>query len=135
MAARKRKKTHKSKHLKDMDVDEFMSVGLMESDEDEFKTEKQTLTGESERSQSADKTMSHKESLTQLQETDPEFFQFLKDNDQKLLEFSESESEPEYEFESEAHWEDTSANDDKEEGKRRQDWSDDQKEVCSRYCS
>ena len=36
---------------------------------------------------------SHLSSLSQLAETDPEFYHFLKDNDQQLLEFGDSGEE------------------------------------------
>lgn len=40
-----------------------------------------------------DFTKSHKKSLAKLQQTDPEFYKFLKENDKKLLEYSSEEEE------------------------------------------
>lgn len=37
----------------------------------------------------------HKKSLAKLRETDPEFYQFLEENDKKLLQFNVSDSESE----------------------------------------
>lgn len=39
----------------------------------------------------------HKKSLAKLKETDPEFYQFLEENDKKLLQFNVSDSESESE--------------------------------------
>ena len=108
-----------------MDVDEFMSTGLIDSDEEDIKMEKQTSTTKTKRSQNVSKetSHSHKESLAQLQETDPEFFRFLRNNDQKLLEFSESESEGDESG--------SEGGNDQEETKRQEEhWSDDKEEVC-----
>lgn len=50
---------------------------------------------ESSEDNSEDEIQSHKQSLAKLKQTDPDFYKFLQDNDNKLLEFNLSDSEGE----------------------------------------
>lgn len=47
------------------------------------------------------KTQKHKCQLARLEEKDPEFYKFLQENDEELLEFNDSETDDELQQESE----------------------------------
>ncbi|KAF7846455.1 hypothetical protein BT93_L4310 [Corymbia citriodora subsp. variegata] len=72
-----------------MDADDTVeSLDYELSDEDE-----EGSTGSRRMSKSKSKAREHKEQLQRLQEKDPEFFQFLKEHDQELLEFDDEDIE------------------------------------------
>ncbi|XP_065060967.1 nucleolar complex protein 2 homolog isoform X1 [Rhopilema esculentum] len=89
----KKTKIAKRKKLKDLSTDEFFSHGL-DSDISSDDAEENLLqvANENEKNEVA-KPSTHKKSLTSLEEKDPEFFKFLKENDEELLEFDESDDE------------------------------------------
>ncbi|KAK3105217.1 hypothetical protein FSP39_020001 [Pinctada imbricata] len=84
--------------LAELSVEEFMTSGLntdsedaSRSSEDFPKTMKKVDKPEKTDKTSKKKTSKHKQSLNKLKDQDPEFYQFLKNEDAKLLEFSDSE--------------------------------------------
>ncbi|XP_031553876.1 nucleolar complex protein 2 homolog [Actinia tenebrosa] len=90
----------KKRRLKDMDADDFMEYGLdsdlsLESEEDEENGTEKTAEKAPENVKS--KTSKHKMQLSKLEEKDPEFYKFLKENDQELLQFNDSDTDEEIE--------------------------------------
>ncbi|XP_066526508.1 nucleolar complex protein 2 homolog [Hoplias malabaricus] len=85
--------------LEDLSVDEFLLSGFddFEADESENEapeqengTEPQALSQEWNKKKG--KASQHKDQLSRLKQTDPEFYKFLQDNDQKLLNFDDTDS-------------------------------------------
>ena len=79
-----------SKKLAEMDFDQFV--------DNEFGTEPDVSTDDSDtplkpKSKSESKSKTHKQTLFNLSEDDPEFYNFLLENDKELLEFSEGDSD------------------------------------------
>ncbi|KAM9298795.1 nucleolar complex protein 2 homolog [Gastrophryne carolinensis] len=100
--------------LADLNLDEFLTTALdsegdsvEEADDDvSEKTETKKVkvkkiktaaakTGEKNVNKIKGKASEHKDQLSRLKDKDPEFYKFLKDNDQKLLNFDDSDSSDE----------------------------------------
>ncbi|XP_054868556.1 nucleolar complex protein 2 homolog isoform X2 [Amphiprion ocellaris] len=97
MAAKQKRK------LEDLTVDEFLLSGFDSADEDESEEETPKPKGpkKKEKLNSAatniddkkkGKASQHKEQLSRLKNKDPEFYKFLQDNDQTLLNFDDTDS-------------------------------------------
>ncbi|XP_077471550.1 nucleolar complex protein 2 homolog [Stigmatopora argus] len=85
--------------LEDLSLDEFLQSGF-DSDDDETKDEPTKQNGlkiNNKKQLKQDelnpaKASHHKEQLSRLKDKDPEFYQFLQENDQNLLNFDDSDS-------------------------------------------
>ncbi|XP_064385137.1 nucleolar complex protein 2 homolog [Halichondria panicea] len=93
MAARKLTKRRRTREvgsgLAEMSVDQFMAD--VEGSDDEslpVKPVKKLRSSVTKRKRQRSEVDSHGDALSQLAATDPDFFQFLKDNDQELLQFT-----------------------------------------------
>ncbi|PWA30941.1 nucleolar complex protein 2 homolog isoform X1 [Gambusia affinis] len=95
MAAKQKRK------LEDLSVDEFLVSGFdsPEEDESEEETPKQKKKKKAEppmsRNEKKGKASEHKEQLSRLKNKDPEFYKFLEENDQSLLNFDDTDSSEE----------------------------------------
>ncbi|KAM9751403.1 nucleolar complex protein 2 homolog [Menidia menidia] len=91
MAAKQKRK------LEDLSMDEFLLSGFESPDDDCSEQEtpkqkkKQQLNSKTDQ-QKKGKASQHKEQLTRLKNKDPEFYKFLQDNDQSLLNFDDTDS-------------------------------------------
>ncbi|EDV23938.1 uncharacterized protein TRIADDRAFT_57673 [Trichoplax adhaerens] len=74
---------HKRKKLSDLKTEEFLSYGLDSDIEEDIQDDVDHEEKKSDASASG-KTSKHKMQLQRLQENDPEFYNYLKDNDQNL---------------------------------------------------
>ncbi|KAM4737333.1 nucleolar complex protein 2 homolog [Anableps anableps] len=103
MAAKQKRK------LEDLSVDEFLVSGFESPDEDESEEEtpKQKKNKQVEppmsRNEKKGKASEHKEQLSRLKNKDPEFYKFLKENDQSLLNFDDTDSSDEEDDENKYH--------------------------------
>ncbi|XP_015236809.1 PREDICTED: nucleolar complex protein 2 homolog [Cyprinodon variegatus] len=93
MAAKQKRK------LEDLNVDEFLVSGFESPEEDESeeeapkqkqKKEANPKIGTNEKKKG--KASEHKDQLSRLKSKDPEFYKFLEDNDQSLLNFDDTDS-------------------------------------------
>ncbi|XP_023187491.1 nucleolar complex protein 2 homolog [Xiphophorus maculatus] len=97
MAAKQKRK------LEDLSVDEFLvsAFDSPEEDESEEETPKQKKKKKAEppmsRNEKKGKASEHKEQLSRLKNKDPEFYKFLEENDQSLLNFDDTDSSEEEE--------------------------------------
>ncbi|KAK0078279.1 hypothetical protein PV325_002733, partial [Microctonus aethiopoides] len=89
----KKKVPKVKKHLSEVTADEFLDQNFEAENSDENVDNNVNDNDGSESGESDLDEVSHKESLKKLQETDPEFFKFLQDNDRKLLKFNVSEED------------------------------------------
>ncbi|KAM6981493.1 nucleolar complex protein 2 homolog [Tautogolabrus adspersus] len=90
------------RRLEDLSVDEFLLSGFDSAGESEEETPKQNgLTKKKKDQKSATsnidetregKASQHKQQLSRLQNKDPEFYKFLQENDQTLLNFDDTDS-------------------------------------------
>ncbi|XP_060913812.1 nucleolar complex protein 2 homolog [Labrus mixtus] len=86
--------------LEDLSVDEFLLSGFDSAGESEEDTPKQNgLTKKTQKSATSNidekregKASMHKQQLSRLQNKDPEFYKFLQENDQTLLNFDDTDS-------------------------------------------
>uniref|UniRef100_A0A673A751 Uncharacterized protein n=1 Tax=Sphaeramia orbicularis TaxID=375764 RepID=A0A673A751_9TELE len=92
--------------LEDLSVDEFLLSGFDSAGEDEFEEETPQKNGCDENTitllslcifsprddKRKGKASEHKEQLSRLKNKDPEFYKFLQDNDQTLLNFDDTDS-------------------------------------------
>ncbi|XP_073678781.1 nucleolar complex protein 2 homolog [Garra rufa] len=87
--------------LEDLSVDEFMLSGFDSDEEDDCENEESTQQKGKVKKPAPQKTSvkkhgkasEHKDQLSALKSKDPEFYEFLQQNDQKLLNFDETDSE------------------------------------------
>ncbi|XP_029011423.1 nucleolar complex protein 2 homolog [Betta splendens] len=98
MAGKQRRK------LEDLSVDEFLLSGFDSGGEDESEEETPKLNGIKKKKNvvkatssktevnSKGKASEHKQQLSRLKNKDPEFYKFLQENDQKLLNFDDTDS-------------------------------------------
>lgn len=100
MAAKQKRK------LEDLSVDEFLLSGFDSAGEDEPEEETPKQNGLKKKNKNKDvnsaspetdekkagKASEHKDQLSRLKNKDPEFYKFLQDNDQTLLNFDDSDS-------------------------------------------
>ncbi|XP_014891194.1 nucleolar complex protein 2 homolog [Poecilia latipinna] len=95
MAAKQKRK------LEDLSVDEFLVSGFNSPDEDESEEEtpkqKKKKKAEPPTNEKKGKASEHKEQLSRLKNKDPEFYKFLEENDQSLLNFDDTDSSEEEE--------------------------------------
>ncbi|KAL2103606.1 hypothetical protein ACEWY4_000474 [Coilia grayii] len=98
--------------LEDLSVDEFLRSGFDADEDDSDSDEEEVVQQNGKRKNTASseeiskkkgKASEHKEQLVRLQAKDPEFYQFLKDNDQQLLNFDDTDSSEEDEEEEKYH--------------------------------
>nr|XP_054768218.1 nucleolar complex protein 2 homolog [Lytechinus pictus] len=127
MTKSKKKKTSddKKSDLADMSIDDFMADDFDSENEEEYddhdddgsKTEKNKP-----KSGKDSKITGHKKSLEKLKTSDPEFFEFLQENEGGLLDFDESDDsemeseEDELDDEDDDGADDVDSDDDEEEG-------------------
>uniref|UniRef100_A0A673A579 Uncharacterized protein n=1 Tax=Sphaeramia orbicularis TaxID=375764 RepID=A0A673A579_9TELE len=86
--------------LEDLSVDEFLLSGFDSAGEDEFEEETPQKNGSAKKEgrfsvlddKRKGKASEHKEQLSRLKNKDPEFYKFLQDNDQTLLNFDDTDS-------------------------------------------
>uniref|UniRef100_A0A673LKK7 Nucleolar complex protein 2 homolog n=1 Tax=Sinocyclocheilus rhinocerous TaxID=307959 RepID=A0A673LKK7_9TELE len=86
--------------LEDLSVDEFMLSGFDSGEEDDCEDEESTQQKGKMKKPAPQKTSvgkqgkasEHKDQLSALKRKDPEFYEFLQQNDQKLLNFEDSDS-------------------------------------------
>ncbi|XP_028308425.1 nucleolar complex protein 2 homolog [Gouania willdenowi] len=127
MAAKQKRK------LEDLNLDEFLLSGFDSADESNAekeipgkskpqKKEKPSDASAQTNDKQNGKTSQHKKQLSRLKDKDPDFYKFLQDNDQTLLNFDDSDSS-EDEEETKYHklpsaLEEPSSEDDDEEGEK-----------------
>ncbi|XP_048034168.1 nucleolar complex protein 2 homolog [Megalobrama amblycephala] len=93
--------------LEDLSVDEFMLSGFDSDEEDDCEDEESAQQKGKNKNPAPQKTSvkkkgkasEHKDQLSALKSKDPEFYKFLEQNDQKLLNFDDSDSDLEDEDE------------------------------------
>uniref|UniRef100_A0A3B3WNL5 Uncharacterized protein n=1 Tax=Poecilia mexicana TaxID=48701 RepID=A0A3B3WNL5_9TELE len=93
--------------LEDLSVDEFLVSGFDSPDEDESEEEtpkqKKKKKAEPPTNEKKGKASEHKEQLSRLKNKDPEFYKFLEENDQSLLNFDDTDSSEEEEDRNKYH--------------------------------
>uniref|UniRef100_A0A8C5I3T7 Nucleolar complex protein 2 homolog n=1 Tax=Gouania willdenowi TaxID=441366 RepID=A0A8C5I3T7_GOUWI len=123
----------KAQKLEDLNLDEFLLSGFDSADESNAekeipgkskpqKKEKPSDASAQTNDKQNGKTSQHKKQLSRLKDKDPDFYKFLQDNDQTLLNFDDSDSS-EDEEETKYHklpsaLEEPSSEDDDEEGEK-----------------
>ncbi|KAF0036383.1 hypothetical protein F2P81_011695 [Scophthalmus maximus] len=99
-------KLFSNRKLEDLSVDEFLLSGFDSAGEDEPEEETPKQNGLKKKNKNKDvnsaspetdekkagKASEHKDQLSRLKNKDPEFYKFLQDNDQTLLNFDDSDS-------------------------------------------
>ncbi|XP_033103889.1 nucleolar complex protein 2 homolog isoform X2 [Anneissia japonica] len=84
--------TKMKRKLEEMSVDEFLENGIDSSDDEENIVEEKAIST-TKKMKSGKKSVAHqhKNSLEKLKKSDPEFYQFLQENDEELLNFDPNE--------------------------------------------
>ncbi|XP_074625885.1 nucleolar complex protein 2 homolog [Acropora palmata] len=109
------------RQLCDMDADEFMMQDFNSEDEEDENLEtsesfESEIAHVSQERHKKSRSANHKNQLARLQEKDPEFYKFLKENDKELLDFNDSGSEMD---------DDDDDDEDDEDGNDDHDYDDD----------
>uniref|UniRef100_A0A8C5HZY2 Nucleolar complex protein 2 homolog n=1 Tax=Gouania willdenowi TaxID=441366 RepID=A0A8C5HZY2_GOUWI len=116
----------RSRVREDLNLDEFLLSGFDSADESNAEKEIPGKSKPQKKEKPSDasngKTSQHKKQLSRLKDKDPDFYKFLQDNDQTLLNFDDSDSS-EDEEETKYHklpsaLEEPSSEDDDEEGEK-----------------
>uniref|UniRef100_A0A3Q2QBM7 NOC2-like nucleolar associated transcriptional repressor n=1 Tax=Fundulus heteroclitus TaxID=8078 RepID=A0A3Q2QBM7_FUNHE len=87
--------------LEDLSLDEFLVSGFESPEEDDSEVEtpkqknKKEATPSKSQNEKKGKASEHKEQLSRLKSKDPEFYKFLEENDQSLLNFDDTDSSDE----------------------------------------
>uniref|UniRef100_A0A6Q2WU01 Uncharacterized protein n=1 Tax=Esox lucius TaxID=8010 RepID=A0A6Q2WU01_ESOLU len=77
--------------LEDLSVDEFLLSGFDSAGEDDSEDDSPSQNGQKSKKKKG-KASQHKDSLSRLKNKDPEFYKFLQQNDQTLLNFDDTDS-------------------------------------------
>ncbi|KAL9969895.1 hypothetical protein ACROYT_G022167 [Oculina patagonica] len=114
----------KNRRLCDMDAEEFMMHGfdsdVCEEDESEnvSRTAIEDKPSQEHKLTKKSKSADHKNQLARLQEKDPEFYKFLKENDKELLDFNDSDTGSEEESDDDDEDDENKDDDDSEDDKK-----------------
>ena len=93
----KSEKNKKKKELEEMDIDEFLDASdddeEDDDDEDDESSEDDDSDEDNDDAKTREEMKQHKKHLESLKETDPEFYEYLQQEDKELLEFDDDEED------------------------------------------